>query len=286
VQVTAQDVLFVAQFVQELCGVTLDESKAYLVESRLSGLARSAGCANYRELCRKAQSGGDSKLRDQIIDAITTHETLFFRDGSPFETLRSHVLPELLRAKARTASPRRIRIWSAGCSTGQEPYRIAMTLWDAIPNILGADVNILGTDVSDAAVKQASLGRYAPHEIQRGLNEATLARFFHRDADGWRVRDELRSLLVFRRQHLLESFAGLGPFDAIFCRNVAIYFDAKTRRDLFLRMADRLAPEGYLFVGSAESLMDLGPRFTPLYHERTAYYRPNAFARERAAVPR
>jgi len=274
VQVTVQDLPLVAEYVRELSGVVLDESKAYLVESRLAGLARSAGCASYRELCQRARGSADKKLQDQIIDAITTHETLFFRDNSPFAALREKVLPDLLAAKARTPFPRRIRIWSAACSTGQEPYSIAMTLWEAIPNVLSWDVNILGTDVSDAAVKQASLGRYAAHEIQRGMNDATLARFFHKEGTAWRVRDELRSLAAFRRQNLLDPLTALGPFDVIFCRNVAIYFDAPTRQDLFLRLADRLTPGGYLFVGAAESLADLGPQFAPQYHGRAAFYRP------------
>jgi chemotaxis protein methyltransferase CheR len=273
--VNQQDIVFVAQFVHELTGVALDESKAYLVECRLSGLARSAGCASYRDLCQKARSSADRKLQDQIIDAITTHETLFFRDNSPFDALRQKVLPELLAAKARTPHPKRLRIWSAACSTGQEPYSIAMTLWQTIPKILSWDVNILGTDISDAAVRQASVGRFSAHEIQRGMDPAMLAKFFHQESGVWKVNDELRSLVAFRRHNLLDNFNSLGPFDVIFCRNVAIYFDVKTRRDLFFRLADRLSPNGYLFVGSSESLSDLGARFAPEHHGRAVFYRPN-----------
>ncbi|NUQ62005.1 MAG: protein-glutamate O-methyltransferase CheR [Pirellulales bacterium] len=278
-QVSPKDILFVAQFVQELTGVVLDETKAYLVESRLSGLARTAGCASYQELCQKARSSGDRRLQDQVIDAITTHETLFFRDNSPFEALRQKVVPELVAAKARPPARRKIRIWSAACSTGQEPYSIAMTLWDTIPDVLAWDVNILGTDISDSAVTQASLGRFSSHEIQRGMNPAMLAKFFRQEAGGWKVKDELRSLVSFRRCNLLDSLGGLGPFDVIFCRNVAIYFSGETRRNLFLRLADHLTPDGYLFVGASESLSDLGPRFAPQYHGRTIHYRPNRTAK-------
>jgi chemotaxis protein methyltransferase CheR len=274
-QVTPQDLAFVADFVYKLTGVMLDDSKAYLVESRLAELARGANCANYRELCHKARTSGDPNLQERIIDSITTHETLFFRDGSPYEALRQIVVPALINAKVKTALPRRIRIWSAGCSTGQEPYSIAMTLWDLIPNILAWDINILGTDVADAAVRQASLGSYSSQEIQRGIDPSLLKKYFHTEGNGWRVKDELRSLLTFRRQNLLDSFAGLGPYDVIFCRNVAIYFDAKSRSNLFLRLADRLTDDGYLFVGSAESLSDLGARFMPQCHQHYIFYQPN-----------
>ena len=273
-QVTTEDVFYVAQLVQELTGVILDESKAYLIESRLAAIARSSGCSNYRELCLKARSTCDRRLQSRIVDAITTHETLFFRDSSPFEALRELVIPELLASRSGIGRNRPIRIWSAGCSTGQEPYSIAMTLWGSIPNVLGWDVNVLGTDVSEAALQQARLGRYLPHEIQRGLSASGLATFFRREGDAYYVKDELRSLVTFREHNLLESCASFGPFDIIFCRNVAIYFDPATRRQLFLRLADRLTSSGYLFAGSSESCSDLGPRFKPQYHRRTAFYRP------------
>jgi chemotaxis protein methyltransferase CheR len=274
VQVTTEDVFYVAQLVQELTGVILDESKAYLIESRLATIARNSGCSNYRELCLKARSTGDRRLQSRIIDAITTHETLFFRDSSPFETLRELVIPQLLAARSDSGRNRPIRIWSAGCSTGQEPYSIAMTLWESIPNVLGCDVNVLGTDVSDASMQQACLGRYLPHEIQRGLSTTALAKFFRREGDAFYVKDDLRSLVTFRQHNLLEPFSNFGPFDIIFCRNVAIYFDPATRRQLFLRLADRLTSSGYLFAGSSESCSDLGPRFKPQYHGRGAFYRP------------
>ncbi|MBN2022139.1 MAG: protein-glutamate O-methyltransferase CheR [Pirellulales bacterium] len=274
-QVTHDDIMFVATLVNELCGVMLDESKGYLVESRLSGLAREAGCASYRDLCHKARAPGNAPLQHKIIDAITTQETLFFRDDSPFEALQHKALPELIDAKAKTAFSRRIRVWSAAASTGQEAYSIAMTLCELIPDVRTWDINILGTDICNAAVAQASLGRYAGHEIQRGLSPHLRSKYFVPDGNGWRVRDELRALVSFQRRNLLEPFTGLGSFDIIFCRNVAIYFGAATRRDLFHRIADRLAPGGFLFVGSSESLSDLGPRFAPLHHCRAVYYQPN-----------
>lgn len=278
-QVTTEDVRSVARLVDELCGVVLDDSKGYLVESRLGDLAKAAGCATYRDLCQKARSSADRGLQTKIIDAITTQETLFFRDNSPFEALRHKALPELIDAKARTAFPKRIRIWSAACSTGQEPYSIAMALCEALPDVASWDINILATDISDAAIKTASRGWYGRYEVQRGMSPQLLANYFVEQRGGWQIKDQVRALVCFQHRNLLLPFAGMGPFDAIFCRNVAIYFDAARRKDLFHRLAERLTTDGFLFVGASESLLDLGPRFTPRNHCRASYYQPNKASR-------
>jgi chemotaxis protein methyltransferase CheR len=274
-QVITEDIAFVAKLVDELCGVVLDDSKGYLIESRLGEIAKAHGCANYRELCQKARYNSDHALQNKIIDAITTQETLFFRDDSPFTALQNKALPELFDHKSKTAFPKRLRIWSAASSTGQEAYSIGMTLCELIPDILTWDINILATDISDAAIKAASVGWYAKHEIQRGMKPQMLAKYFVEQKGGWRVKDQIRSMVLFQKRNLLQPFAGIGPFDIIFCRNVAIYFEPQKRRDLFLRLAERLTPEGYLFVGSSESLLDLGPRFAPQNHCRSTFYRPN-----------
>lgn len=265
----------VSTLVMDLCGIFLDESKGYLIESRLGPLASEFGCITYTELVRKAKVQRDKQLLSKIIDAITTNETLFFRDGSPFEALQFKALPELLDAKSKTAFPQRVRIWSAACSTGQEVYSLAMTLYELIPNIHQWDVQVLGTDISDAALSQASSGIYSAFEIERGMKPALLSRYFTRHGNGYKVKDELRSLCSFQRQNLQEPFKVAGPFDIIFCRNVVIYFTPTARRDIFTRLAASLQSEGYLFVGSAESLSDLGPRFQPHHHCRSVFYRPN-----------
>lgn len=271
-QVTHDDILAISRLVHDLCGLTLDASKSYLIDSRLSGIAQAAGCATFADLARKASL--DKTLQNTIIDAITTQETLFFRDDSPYEALRHKVLPELFDRRASSMHPKRLRIWSAGCSTGQEPYSLAMILWELIPNIMMWDINILGTDISNHAIRQASIGQYAKYEIQRGMKAPFLTKYFHEEGQGWRVKDELRSLITFSHRNLLLPFIELGPFDIIFCRNVAIYFDIEARRDFFRRLADRLTPDGVLFVGSSECLMDCGPQFVPLPHCRTTYYMP------------
>jgi chemotaxis protein methyltransferase CheR len=274
-QVAENEIPIVASLVKELCGVILDGSKGYLIESRLGRLVELSGCSNYSEFCHRARYSTDKSLHSDIIDAITTRETIFFRDNSPFEVLQHKVIPELIDAKEGSMYPKRMRIWSAACSTGQEMYSIAMTLNECLPDISKWDIKILGTDIADAAIKQASLGRYAKHEIQRGMKPNLLHKYFDESSEGWRVKDELRYLVSFQKRNLLNPFTDLGMFDIIFCRNVAIYFDSVIKRDLFQRLRKQLIADGYLFVGSSESLSELGTHFAPRHHCRSIYYQPN-----------
>lgn len=280
-QVTADEFKVLVRLVDDLCGVVLDDSKAYLIESRLSKVAEDAGCKNFSELYYKARYESNKAIQAKIIDAITTHETLFFRDTSPFEALQHKVLPELFDVKSKTATPKRLRIWSAACSTGQEPYSIAIVLHELLPDIATWDIKITATDISDAAIQQASIGRFRDVEIQRGMRPELLNKYFTHEQDVWKVKDQLRGLIAYKRINLLEPFVTMGPFDIIFCRNVAIYFNAMARKSLFERLVKELTPEGYLFVGSSESLTDLGPNFAPQHHCRAIFYQPN----KRALVP-
>ncbi len=200
--------------------------------------------ASYRELCQRARATSDPRWQQKIINAITTQETLFFRDSSPFDALQNRILPDLIDACTRGGGPRKLRFWSAASSTGQEAYSLAMVLRETIPNLASWNVTILATDISDAAIAQASRGWYAAHEIERGMRGPLLAKYFQSRQGGWQVKDEIRGMVSFQRRNLLQPFTELGTFDVIFCRNVAIYFDGPRRRDLFLRLADRLAPPG------------------------------------------
>ena len=271
----SEDIEAVCLLVSDLCGICLDESKAYLIESRLGQLLETHECRDYRELVRKVRLCRDGTLPTKVVDAITTNETLFFRDSYMFEALRHKALPELIDSKEKSSYPTRIRIWSAACSTGQEPYSLAMVLSELIPNIHQWDIQILASDISDAAIARASRGWYAPHEIERGVSPERLRRFFLTDDKGWRIRDEVRSLVTFRRQNLLEPLRMENRYDIVFCRNVAIYFSREVRRDLFHRLTANLTTDGYLFVGAQEFLADLGPNFTPQHHCRGTFYRPN-----------
>lgn len=272
---TSQDIDAVCGLVNDLCGIYLDESKSYLIESRLADLAKRHACQSYVDLVRKVRNTPDQQLKGDVIDAITTNETHFFRDNSPFEALKHKALPELIDSKAATIFPNRIRVWSAACSSGQEAYSIAMTLHELIPDIKNWDVKILATDISEKIVAQARRGIYNEHEVVRGMTRERLERFFVERPEGWQVRDEIRSLVSFERRNLLEPLAMPGRFDIVFCRNVAIYFTKDVRRDLFHRIAETITPAGYLFVGSQESLADLGKRFSPMHHCRSTFYRPN-----------
>jgi chemotaxis protein methyltransferase CheR len=283
---TAQDIDSVCSLVIDLCGVYLDESKGYLIEARLSELVKSSGCESYAEFARRARQDTDGTVRNKIVNAITTNETLFFRDTSPFDALQNKAIPETIDAKTGSLFPKKLRFWSAACSTGQEPYSIAMLLAEMLPDVHDWDINILGTDISDDVVARASRGWYTAHEIERGMPPARLHRFFQPENNGWRVKDSLRALCSFERRNLLDPNSARGKFDVIFCRNVAIYFTPEARKDLFLRLATALTPEGWLFVGSQESLRDLGPKFAPQQHCRAICYRPNCPPTPAAALVR
>lgn len=280
--VTAMDVDAIGGLVGELCGVCLDHSKSYLLESRLSPLLKSTGFTDYAELAHRARSS--PALATQIVDAMTTNETLFFRDGSPFQVLQHKVLPDLIDAKASSSRPRQIRIWSAGCSTGQEAYSIAITLAELIPDVHLWDITLLGSDVSDQAVSQASRGVFSPWQIQRGLSAGHVERYFDPVGQDFRIKDSIRALVAFERRNMLRPFDELGPFDIVFCRNVAIYFTEDARQDLFQRIAACMTPAGYLITGASESLHDLGERFAPHLHCRARYYRPNLGMVERPSA--
>lgn len=275
-QLTSEEVQVFSRLVYDLCGIVLDDSKAYLIENRLSDVAKANDCATFSELYYKARYDGNVLLRTQIVDAITTNETLFFRDTSPFEAMQFKVLPELIDARTRAGGGGRIRIWSAACSTGQEPYSIAMVLRELLGDMPGWDIQILGTDISDTAIRQASRGCYRDFEIRRGMREMMLEKYFDVRPDGWHVRDELRAMVSFRRINLLEPFTSIGPFDIVFCRNVAIYFSPNDRKSLFTRICEAIARDGYLFVGASESLLDVG--LTPQYHCRAVFYQPHRVA--------
>ena len=273
--VTPEDIDAVCKLVDDLCGIYWDESKSYLIESRLSSLVARHGCAGYADLARKVRSKQVPGLTDDVVNAVTTNETLWFRDNSPFEALRFKLFPELIDSKVENPFPKRFRIWSAACSTGQEVYSIAMAFADLVPDWDSWDFQILGTDISPEAVTHAQCGCYNDLEISRGMDKSRLQKYFLQDGNHWRIRNEIQRMCRFSVRNLHEPFIGLSNFDIIFCRNVAIYFNAEDRRKLFEKLADALSPEGWLLTGSSESLLDLGPRWKPQMHCRASCYQPN-----------
>lgn len=264
--------LAVTQYIYSLCAITLDQSKGYLIEGRLGPIAEETGCRNFLELVSRSRSDASGALSRRIINEITTGETLFFRDASPFDLLRFKVIPDLIDRRARTNTQVPLRIWSAACSSGQEIYSIAIVLAELLGDLSRYQIRLLGTDISDQAVAKASAGIFSHLEVSRGLPDAARARHFIADPKGWKIRDELRALVTFRRLNLMEDFSSLGKFDIIFCRNVAIYFSEPDRISLFNRLEPRLEQDGYLVLGSMESLTGICPRFESKRHLRAVYY--------------
>ncbi|MFG8450118.1 protein-glutamate O-methyltransferase CheR [Pseudomonas aeruginosa] len=243
-------------FLEKTCGIVLGSNKQYLVSSRLNKLMEQQGIKSLGELVQRIQTqrGG---LREMVVDAMTTNETLWFRDTYPFEVLKQRVLPELIKANGG----QRLRIWSAACSSGQEPYSLSMAIDEFEKTNLGqlkAGVQIVATDLSGSMRTAAKAGEYDTLAMGRGLSPERLQRYFDAKGPGrWAVKPAIRSRVEFRALNLLDSYASLGKFDMVFCRNVLIYFSAEVKRDILLRIHGTLKPGGYLFLGASEALNNL-----------------------------
>ncbi len=276
--ITADEFSALSKYIYSICGVALDSTKTYLVETRLKSMMQKYGCASYLDLHAKAKADRSGNMEKEIVNAITTNETLFFRDASPFEVFKHKILPDLIDARSKAVSGRNIplRIWSAACSTGQEVYSIAIALREALGNLNNFQISILGTDISDEAVTKASYGKYNKFEIERGLPLQTLNKYFTLQGDGWKIRDEIRAMAVFKKFNLMKPFAGLGKFDIVFCRNVAIYFTPADKKMVFEKIATVLEPDGSLVIGSTESLTGVTGMFEPKRYMRSIFYQPVA----------
>ena len=275
VKITPTEIQLFSTLVRDLTGIHIEVTKAYLLETRLGKLLENEKCDSYTAFYHKAKSDGSKRIDKHIIDAITANETLFFRDGAPFELLEHKIIPEIIDNRSATAANGAaipIRIWSTACSTGQEVYSIAMVLRELLGGNPKYDIHLIGTDISDAAVKRASYGVFNKFEIERGLPRNRLQRYFQPSGENWKIKNEIRAMATFRKINLMEPFYGLGKFDLIFCRNVAIYFTLEDRIKLFNKIADTLAPDGYLIIGSTESLTGVCPRFVPKRHLKSIFY--------------
>lgn len=235
---------------QQWCGVHIGPDKSYLLANRLRSLMQEIEVTTYDALLKMAEGKHGLKVRDRIIDALTTHETLFFRDKSPFDAIRNQLIPEVRRAAGKRKPT--LRIWSAACSTGQEPYSIAMCLVESIPDLNDWSVSIIATDVSSRTVAIAKQGRYQDHEISRGTTAQQRQRFFERDENGWSARSNISRMVQFMVGDLTSPVQPAGTFDLIFCRNVLIYFQREVAQSVLERVVDRLSPTGRLFLGSSE----------------------------------
>jgi chemotaxis protein methyltransferase CheR len=274
-KVTASEFALLADYVQDVCGIVLEPKKTYLVESRLGPLLEPLGCKNYGDLYRKARADRSGSVREQVVDAITTQETSFFRDGKPFDLMLFKLLPEHFEQ----VDCKRVRIWCCAASTGQEIYSLTMILKELLDKLGEYDARIIGTDISDAALAVASRARYRRVELARGLSARRLKQYFVKDGDEWQIADELRGLVSFRKLNLLQPLVGMGKFDFIFCRNVAIYFTRADREALFARVLAQLKPTGKLIIGATESLVGINDRVNRCEWRNSVYYEPRANGR-------
>jgi chemotaxis protein methyltransferase CheR len=267
--VNPSDYEFLRKFVKDRSGLQLSADKQYLVESRLGPIARGAGLADLAGLvCRLREPDSPHGLGTDVVEAMLTNETFFFRDKLPFEQFRETMIPTL---RAARANKRCIRIWCAAASTGQEPYSLAMCLRELAPLLSGWQVEIVATDLSTEVLEKAKSGIYSQFEVQRGLPIQMLIKHFLGFGETWQISPEIRAMVQFRQFNLLNDFATLGTFDVIFCRNVLIYFDLETKVRAFRRMADAVASDGYLVLGAAETVIGLTDRFIPVPDRRGLY---------------
>jgi len=263
---------FLRRLLKERSGLALSPEKRYLAESRLMPVARKAGFDTLETLISRLRRKDSEALVTEVVEAMTTRETLFYRDRTPFQLFRETVLPALLAARA---SRRHIRIWCAACSTGQEAYSLAMALREMDVALRGWRIDILATDLSADALSRAREGAYSQFEVQRGLPILLLIKYFTQEGERWRISPLIRNMVRFQQHNLLDSLTPLGRFDVIFCRNVLIYFDMPTKQDVLQRLAAVAEPDGFLQLGAAETVVGLSDAWRPT-PESYALYQPAA----------
>jgi chemotaxis protein methyltransferase CheR len=268
--VTPPDYEYLRNVLRDRSGLDLSADKQYLIESRLLPLSRKAGLLGISELVQRMK-GGSTSIIAQVVEAMTTNETFFFRDKVPFDHFRDSIVPEILQARANRKS---IRIWCAAGSTGQEPYSLAMCLKEMGAALAGWRVEILATDLSQDVLEKSKAGIYSQFEVQRGLPIQMLVKYFKQTGELWQINSDVRAMVQHRQLNLLHDFSQLGVFDVIFCRNVLIYFDQETKIDIFNRLAKATEPDGVLVLGAAETVVGLTDAFRP-FPERRGLYRPN-----------
>lgn len=277
---TPPDYEYLRKLLKDSSGLDLSADKQYLIESRLLPLSRKIGLSGISELVQKMKSGSSS-LTAQVVEAMTTNETFFFRDKVPFDHFRDSIMPVILQARAGRKS---IRVWCAAGSTGQEPYSLAMCLKEMSAALTGWRVEIIATDLSQEVLEKSRAGIYSQFEVQRGLPVQMLIKYFKQTGELWRLNADIRAMIPHRQLNLLHDFSQLGVFDVIFCRNVLIYFDQDTKINIFNRLATAMEPDGFLALGAAETVVGLTDVFKP-YPERRGLYRQSGARAAPAKTP-
>lgn len=271
-----QDFEFLAGLLKDKSGLMLTPDKVYLLESRLTPLARKRGLDTLDALVMKLRTSRDDSLIKDVTEAMTTNESFFFRDNTPFDIFKNHVLPAM--EKARTT--KRLRIWCAAASTGQEPYSLAILLKEQWAKWQNWNIEIVGTDICTQVLEKAKAGAYSQFEVQRGLPIQMLIKYFKQEGDVWRINDDIKNMVKYRPFNLLDSFGMLGSFDVIYCRNVLIYFDQPTKKDVLERMSKTLAKDGTLFLGAAETVLGITDTLRPVRGQRGMYVPSDGNAEE------
>ncbi|MGE3313732.1 MAG: protein-glutamate O-methyltransferase CheR [Planctomycetaceae bacterium] len=270
------DYEYISNFLLTKSGLALGPGKEYLVDARLIPLAQSWGLANIEELVRELRNRKDERLHSAVVEAMTTNETSFFRDKTPFEEMREILLPELIAARKAV---RQIRVWCAASSTGQEPYSFLMLMAEHFQSIRDWRIEFVATDIDNTALARAEAALYTQFEVQRGLPIQLLMKYFEQVEKGWRIKDEIRERVSFRQLNLLDDFSRLGQFDIVLCRNVLIYFQNQTKKQILERIAKQLRPDGYLYLGAAETVLGLTTAFERNKQYKSAVYTPAVAAK-------
>ncbi len=259
---------FMRGFLKERSGLVLGDDKAYLLESRLTPLARKKELGDLETLIDKVMKGGDASLAVAVTEAMTTNESFFFRDQKPFDLFKDTVIPHLVEARAGVKS---FRVWSAAASSGQEPYSIAMLLREHAAKFPGWSHDIVGTDLSSVIIAKAEKGLYSQFEVQRGMPIQLLVKYFDKTDDQWTIKPEVRAMVKYKVFNLLHDLSSLGRFDVVFCRNVLIYFDQPTKKMVLERVVKLMPPDGFLFLGGAETVLGITDAFKPVPGLRGIY---------------
>jgi chemotaxis protein methyltransferase CheR len=272
-KITQKEFELFRQLIQEKCGIALDNSKGYLLENRLARMLKESLCNNFGELYFKLKNSRSESMLNKMIEAVTTKETLWFRDQYPFKALHHIIFPAIIE-KSQTSD---INIWSAGCSTGQETYSIAITAQEFRKttsqghNFINR-ISILGTDISARSVEHALIGEYDEIAIQRGLSAARLNQYFYKNGNNWQLNDSIKKITLFEYQNLLDLPRRFGPFDVIFIRNVMIYFSEDLKKRILKRITSILKKDGYLFLGTGETVQGYSDQFATLKYEGGMYF--------------
>jgi len=270
--ISPPDFEYIAALVRSRAAIVIEPGKEYFVETRLEPLAKKLGYESLTEMIHdlKTRSISDG-LHGPVIDALTTNETYFFRDCHPFDSLRRFILPQLIE---RHQLSRQIAVWSAACATGQEPYSLAMLIRESFPQLRNWNIQIVGSDISASSLDRARAGAYSQFEVNRGLPAASLIKHFTEENGMWVLKDDIRRMVQFRAQNLLDPWPGAHSWDIILLRNVMIYFDNAAKQNILRRMRASLGPDGLLVLGSAETTINLDPGWEPVACGKTVIYKP------------